>query len=95
MNNTITLKYNKQSLTTFKVSSTTHTWHGNTICVSIENVNREAKSISNGKVVDATLMTIDILKWTRPETSQWITTTMDQVINFQAKSLKRLGREFD
>ena len=48
--------------------------------MSIENVNREAKSISNGKVVDATLMTIDILKWTRPETSQWITTTMDQAI---------------
>ena len=39
-----------------------------------------SKNMFNGKVVDATLMTIDLLKWRRPQTSQWITTITDQPI---------------
>ena len=34
--------------------------YGNTIFVSIEDVNREAKNMSNGKLADATLMTSEL-----------------------------------
>ena len=34
-------------------------------CVSIEGVNRGAKQMSNGKSTYATLMTSELLKWTR------------------------------
>ena len=50
-------------------------------CLSlIEDVNRGIKKMSNVKAADPTLMTIDLLKWTRPQTSQWTTTIMDQGI---------------
>ena len=37
-------------------------------CVSIKDVNRGAKKMSNGKAADATIMTNELLKWTRSQT---------------------------
>ena len=50
--------------------------------MSIEDVNNEAKQMSNGKVAD--------VKWTRPQTYKCISTVMDQ-----AMFSRKLAHELD
>ena len=58
-------------------------------CVFIEDFNRVAKNMSNGKAMDATLMASELLKWIRPQTRQWITTY------YQARFHGRLAHALD
>ena len=45
-----------------------------------EDVHIWAKNILDGKMPNATLRTSELLKWTRPQSHQWIATVMDQAI---------------
>ena len=41
-------------------------------CIDLEDVNKGTKKMANGKVVDVTLITSELLKWTMPSTRNWI-----------------------
>ena len=49
-------------------------------CIDLEDVNKGTKKMANGKVVDVTLITSELLKWTMPSTRYWILTIIDQAI---------------
>ena len=47
-------------------------------CIFMEDV--RAKEMSHEKMADTTLITSELFRWTRPQTCQFIATTMDQAI---------------
>ena len=49
-------------------------------CTSIEDINRGAQNMFNREAIYANVIKIELVKWTRPQTRQRITTIMDQAI---------------
>ena len=49
-------------------------------CIDLEDVNKGTKKMANGKVVDVTLITSELLKWKMPSTCHWIMNIIDQAI---------------
>ena len=48
-------------------------------CIDIDDVNKGIKKMANGKAVDATYVSSELLKWTMPHTRHWIM-TIEQAI---------------
>ena len=46
-------------------------------CIDLENINKGTEKIANGKAIDVTLITNELLKWTMPSTHHWIMTIID------------------
>ena len=49
-----------------------------TICIDIDDVNKGIKKMANGKAVDATYISSELLKWTMPHARHWIMTIIEQ-----------------
>ena len=50
------------------------------VCTYIEDINRGAQNMFNREAIYANVIKIELVKWTRPQTRQRITTIMDQAI---------------
>ena len=49
-------------------------------CIDIDDVNKGIRKMANGKAVDATYVSSEILKWTMPHTRHLKTTIIEQAI---------------